>query len=107
VGFKVSKGNREETKPAVVCDYNQTMGAIDLKDQMQQPYLLEQKKGCMWCMKLFEGFLNVAIHNTNIIYHYLPNNKGTDPLIFRPLLVKGLVEKHVCWPLHCIWPFFS
>jgi hypothetical protein len=79
MSFKVNKANREENKPAVVCDCNQNIGAIDLKDQILQPYLLEQKKRCKWYMKLFEGLLNVAVHNTNIIYHSMPNNKGTDP----------------------------
>jgi hypothetical protein len=37
----VNKGNREETKPVVVCDYNVKMLGVDLKDQMLLPYLLE------------------------------------------------------------------
>jgi hypothetical protein len=32
---------KQETKPVVVCDYNQNMLGVDLKDQMLPPYLLE------------------------------------------------------------------
>jgi hypothetical protein len=28
-------------KPLVVCDYNENMLGVDLRDQMLQPYLLE------------------------------------------------------------------
>ena len=35
----------EIKKPACVIDYNQGMGAVDLKDQKPQSYLFERKKG--------------------------------------------------------------
>jgi hypothetical protein len=40
----VSRANKTQIKPVVVCDYNQNMLGVDLKDQMLQPYLLERKK---------------------------------------------------------------
>jgi hypothetical protein len=57
----VNKGNKQETKPVVVCDYNKHMLGVDLKDQMLQSYLLERKKVTKWYMKLFRRLLNVAI----------------------------------------------
>jgi hypothetical protein len=107
MGFKVNKANREETNPAVVCDYNLNMGAVDLRDKMLQPYLLKQSKGYKWYMKLFEGLLNVAIHNTDIICHSMPNNNGTDPDIQTSSRTRSCREAHVCWPLHCIWSLFN
>jgi hypothetical protein len=73
------------------------MEIVDLKDQMLQPYLLEQMKGSKWYMKLHKTLLNVAVHNSIIIrvYQSMPKNKGTDPLKFRPLLIQGLVQKHM------------
>jgi hypothetical protein len=38
---KVDKENTEERKPVAVYDYNQNMGATDLKDQILQPYMVE------------------------------------------------------------------
>jgi hypothetical protein len=51
---KVNKANNKETKSAVVYDYNPNMETTDLKYKMLQPYLLEQKRGPKWCMKLLK-----------------------------------------------------
>jgi hypothetical protein len=40
----VSKANRVQSKPVVVCDYKVNILGVDLKDQMLQPYVLERKK---------------------------------------------------------------
>jgi hypothetical protein len=92
-----------EIKPVVVCNYNKNMLGVDLKDQMLQLYLLEQKKGTKWYMKLFKRLLNVAIHNSMVIYQYHPNKETMDTLQFRLSLVQGLMEKHgsgVLCPVH-------
>ncbi|KAJ8723667.1 hypothetical protein PYW07_007647 [Mythimna separata] len=54
-------------KPQVVLDYNRSMGGVDLKDQMLEPYLLERKKCSKWYMKLFKRLLNVSISNARIL----------------------------------------
>jgi hypothetical protein len=69
------------------------MGAIHLRYQMLQPYLLKQKEGSNWYMISFKRLLNVVIHNS-IIYWFMPNNKGTDPLKFRILVILDIVKKH-------------
>jgi hypothetical protein len=63
------------------------MGAIHLRDQILQTYLLGSKEGSKWYMKLFKRLLN-----NFMIYWFMPNNKGTDPLKFRLLLIEGLIE---------------
>jgi hypothetical protein len=90
----VNKPNRVQSKSVVVCDYNVNILGVDLKDQMLQPYLLERKKSTKWYQKLFKRLLNVAIHNTMVIYQCLPNNKNMDTLKFKLSLSQGLVEKH-------------
>ncbi|XP_023725727.1 piggyBac transposable element-derived protein 4 [Cryptotermes secundus] len=90
----VNRANKPEIKPVVVCDYNRNMLGVDLKDQMLQPYLLERKKGTKWYLKLFKRLLNVAIHNSMVIYRSHPNKQNLDTLQFRLSLVQGLVEKH-------------
>jgi hypothetical protein len=57
----INKANQEEKKPVAVCDYNINMLGVDLVDQMLQPYLLEQKNGMKWHLKLLNRLLNVAI----------------------------------------------
>jgi hypothetical protein len=90
----VNKANKQETKPAVVCDYNKNKMGVDLKDQMLQPYLLERKRTTKWYKKLFKRLLNVAVHNAMVIYRCHPNKKNIDTLKFRLSLAQGLVEKH-------------
>jgi hypothetical protein len=85
--FKVNKANKEETKPAVAYDCNLNIEAVDLKDQMLQPYFFEQKKGSEWCMKLFKRFLSITSCKSMIIYQSMPNSKGRDLLKFRLLLI--------------------
>ena len=42
------RGIQIKQTPGCVTDYNQAMGAVDLKDQELQPYFLERKKGTKW-----------------------------------------------------------
>jgi hypothetical protein len=90
----VIRPNKTQIKPVVVCDYNKNMLWVDLKDQKLQPYLLERKKGTKWYVKLFRRLLNVAIHNSTVIYRSHPNKPKMDTLQFRLLLVQGLLERH-------------
>jgi hypothetical protein len=64
----VNRANKPEIKPVVVCDYNKNMLGVDLKNQRLQPYLLEQKKGTKWYVKLLKRLFNVVIHNSMVIY---------------------------------------
>jgi predicted nucleic acid-binding Zn ribbon protein len=90
----VNRANKTHIKPVVVCDYNKNMLRVDLKDQMLQPYPLEQKKGTKWYVKLFKRLLNVAIHNSIVIYRSDPKKQKMDNLQFRLSLAQGLVERH-------------
>jgi hypothetical protein len=89
----VNRANKPEIKPLVVCDYNKNMLGVDLKDQMLQPYLLERNKGTKWYVKLLKRLLNVAIHNSMVIYRSHPNNEKMGTLQLRLSLAQGLVEK--------------
>jgi hypothetical protein len=91
----VIRPNKTQIKAVVVCDYNKNMLGVDLKDQMLQSYLLEQKKGTKLYVKLFRRLLNVAIHKSMVIYRSHPNKPKMDTLQFRLWLVQGLVERHV------------
>jgi hypothetical protein len=73
----VNKGNQEEAKPVVVCDYTVIMLGVDLKDQMLWSYLLEWKKCTKWYLKLFKILLIVAVFNAMVIQS-LPNSERTE-----------------------------
>jgi hypothetical protein len=64
---KVNKANKEDTKTVVVYDYNQTVQAIHLREQILQPHLLQPKEGSICYIKLFKMLLNAIIHNSMII----------------------------------------
>jgi hypothetical protein len=66
---------------------------LDLKNQMLHPYLLEWKKGTKWYVKLFQRLLNVAIHNSMVIYRSHPIKEKMDTLHFRLSLAQDLVEE--------------
>jgi hypothetical protein len=61
---------------------------------MLQPYLLECKKGNKWYIKLFKRLLNVAIHNTTVLFRATTGNQKLDHLSFRLVFIKGLIESH-------------
>jgi hypothetical protein len=85
--LKLNKANNEETKPAFAYDCNLNIEAVDLKDQMLQQHLFEQKEGSEWCMKLFKTLLSIANSKSMITYQSMPNSKGREPLKFRLLLM--------------------
>lgn len=82
----LNKANQEETKPVFVCDYNVNVSGMYLKGQMLQPYLLGQKKGIKWYLKLFKRLHSVAVHNAMVMYQSLLNNRNIDSLKFRSSL---------------------
>jgi hypothetical protein len=83
----VNKVNQEETKPVFVCDYNINVSSVlYLKGQILQPYLLEQKNGIKWYLRLFKRLHSVAIHNAMVMYQPLLNNRNIDSQKFRSSL---------------------
>ena len=51
--MELTKCRQEKQKLVSVLDYNKNMCAVDLKEQLLQPYLLERKKMSKWYIKLF------------------------------------------------------
>jgi len=44
------------------------MGSVDLKDEIFQPYIVEQKQVKKCYVKFFKRLLNAAVYNASIIY---------------------------------------
>lgn len=72
----------QQYKPQMILDYNRSMGGVDMKDQMLEPYLLERKRCAKWYMKLFKRLLNCSILKARIL---LQSSSDTfqDHLTFR------------------------
>ncbi|KAG6446611.1 hypothetical protein O3G_MSEX004539 [Manduca sexta] len=81
-------------KPQVVLDYNRSMGGVDLKDQMLEPYLIERKRCVKWYMKMFKRLLNVSILNARILVESSQNSR-VDHLSFRLQLVDAILSRHL------------
>ncbi|XP_026322276.1 piggyBac transposable element-derived protein 4-like [Hyposmocoma kahamanoa] len=83
----------EPFKPQAVLDYNRSMGGVDLKDQMLEPYLLERKRCAKWYVKLFKRLLNASIHNSRILLESSLKARQ-DNLQFRLELVHTILSLH-------------
>lgn len=83
----------EPFKPQMVLDYNRSMGGVDLKYQMLEPFLLERKRCAKWYIKLFKRLLNVSIHNSRILFESSLKERQ-DNLKFRLELVHTILMHH-------------
>ena len=70
---------KQVTKPTCITQYNHSMGGVDKKDQMIQPYLLERKRTKKWYIKLFRRLLNsdTSTTNSNSLRSWSPLCKST------------------------------
>jgi hypothetical protein len=89
----ISKSSKETTKPSCVVDYNNNMGAIDLKDQLLNMYLVERKRMSKWYMKLFKCLLNCTMLNSMILFRQV-TGQNIDHLSYGVQLVEGLFSKY-------------
>jgi hypothetical protein len=88
----ISKRGKEVTKPSCVVDYNNNRGAINLKDQLLNMYLVE-KKMSKWYMKLFKRLLSCTMLNSVILFRQA-TGQNIDHLSYRAQLVEGLFNKY-------------
>jgi hypothetical protein len=70
------------SKPKIAFDCNINMGGVNLKDQVLQPYLLEskKKKKKKGENKFFKRLLNVAVHNTTVLFTATTGNHKLEHL---------------------------
>lgn len=73
-----------------------TTGAV-LKIQMLKLYLVEQKKCTMWYI-----ILGTTICSCMVIHKSVSHSKTTDHLMFRLLLIKGVIGEQGLCPILCI-----
>ncbi|KAG6454575.1 piggyBac transposable element-derived protein 4 [Manduca sexta] len=81
-------------KPQVVLDFLKSMGGVNLKDQMLEPYVIERKRCSKWYMKMFKRLLNVSILNARILLESSQKSR-VDHLSFRLQIVDAILSRHL------------
>lgn len=62
------KSKKTIMKPVVVCDYNNTMGGVDLCDQEMSYYPTLRKQQKKYYIKIFRQFLDQSLWNAFVLY---------------------------------------
>ena len=74
-------------KPNVCCDYNNTMGGVDLSDCFLSSYTSARKRLKKYYQKQFRHILDLAVLNVHILY------KKSDKIISRLNFILKLVDR--------------
>lgn len=77
-------------KPAVIVDYIEKMGGVDLGDQLLNYYTF-LRRSCKWWRKLFIHMLNMVVLNAYILNKKF-GNKKLDHSAFREYIAEWLVQ---------------
>lgn len=91
-GKVTTKRNETRVKPAVVIDYNDTMGGDDRVDQHLADYNLPRKRGKKYYKKLFYHLLDLALWNSFTLYRKSGGKKSS--LVYRLELIQLIMEKY-------------
>jgi hypothetical protein len=67
------------------------MGGVDLKGQMVQTIPIGKKTSKQWYVKIFKRLLNVAVHNTFMVYN---SSSKTHHVTYRLDVVKAFILTH-------------
>lgn len=90
--LQITKRDKVKEKPAVVHDYNDTMGGVDRVDQMLASYPLPRKRGKKYYRKIFFHLLDLAIFNSMVLY--MKRGGQMSSLKYRLALITSIVETY-------------
>ena len=65
---KIEDQNTRKIKPIVCCDYNSTMGGVDVSDSFLSSYPSTRKRLKKYYQKQFRHILDMAVLNAHILY---------------------------------------
>jgi hypothetical protein len=88
--IKTYKGDK--IKPVVVFDYNKSMGAVDMADQMLTSYPAERKRNKIWYKNQFRHLLNKIVLNGYILHKKDNLNRAQTHVQFRIKLIERMIE---------------
>jgi len=81
----------ESERPTVVCDYNASLGVVDIADQMLVAYPMGGQRKTVWYKKFFRHLISQAVLNAYIIHSKMATRKLSH-LDFRIGLVTKIIE---------------
>lgn len=88
----VNRKKEKVSKPAVVIDYNHTMGGVDKSDQMLSYYPATRSRQKIYYKNIFRHLLDMAVFNAFVL-HQKQGGKLSH-LEFRLAVVEGLIQKY-------------
>ena len=89
---EVGSTNAPKVKPKVCCDYNDTMGGVDLSDAFLSVYPSSRKRLKKYYQKQFRHILDMVVLNAHILYQKSGGVNARLPFILN--LVEKLIEKY-------------
>ena len=89
---EVGRHNARKIKPVVCCDYNDTMGGVDLSDCFLSSYPSTRKRLKKYYQKQFRHILDMAVLNAHILYK--KRSRRQSRLNFILSLLDCVVEKY-------------
>ncbi|CAF1325070.1 unnamed protein product [Adineta steineri] len=94
----VLKRQTQVEKPICIHEYNDTMGGVDMADQLIAPYGIPRKRLKKYYKKIFMILLDLAILNSYHLYKIQTQDTGNNvmtQLHFRIALVRSLLEHNL------------
>ncbi|GFV23205.1 piggyBac transposable element-derived protein 4 [Trichonephila clavipes] len=88
------KSKKTVMKPVVVCDYNNTMGGVDLCDQEMSYYPTLRKQQGKYYSKIFRQFLDQSLWNAYVLYKKQNPTHNIKLLEFRLRMVEESIQKY-------------
>ncbi|XP_068090030.1 piggyBac transposable element-derived protein 4-like [Hyperolius riggenbachi] len=90
----VTSRRQEVTKPVAIAEYNKHMGGVDLADQMLAPYRIDRKRRA-WYKKVSIYLMQVALHNSFVIYKRSSSRNKARFLKFQEQVIRTLIHRSV------------
>ncbi|GBM21673.1 PiggyBac transposable element-derived protein 4 [Araneus ventricosus] len=88
------KSKKTVLKPIVVCDYNNTMGGVDLCDQEMSYYPTLRKQQGKYYIKIFRQFMDQSLWNAYILYKKDNPLQNITLLDFRLQIIELSIQKY-------------
>lgn len=88
-----SKFGSKKMKPAIVCDYNQTMGGVDKADQQMATYSIMRSQQKKYYKKLFRHLVDQCLLNAYVL-HKKYKNESQEHVSFMIQIVLQIVQTH-------------
>ena len=79
--------------PAIVKQYNSSMGGVDIMDQKKATYQFDHRSKYKYYFRVVHDLIDIAINNAHIIFGQFQENEkdGVDAKTFRRIIARSLI----------------